>query len=157
MLQEPTELGTVRAFIDDRDTAMAALSMLGETPSAFGADVLYDVWVGTRGRNETTWLAEQLVFSPEVRKAASEALKVTLTLRTTEDCERAKELLPWALEHADTRSLRQLKRLLTKRGCGKQGREDCFACLRVLDRETNAVSVAQVIATARKRRPPKTR
>src|SRR5690606_26425164 len=127
----------LRAFIDDRDTALQALGMLGQTPSSAGADVLYDVWVGTRSRTETTWLAEQLVFSPEVRKRASRALQVALDLRTTEDCESLKNLLTDASDHADARSARLLARLRAKRGCGERGRDDCYACLRELDKNTD--------------------
>jgi hypothetical protein len=157
VLEDPAELAALRALITDRDTALLALTALADPPTAAGADVLYDVWVGTRGRSETTWLAEQLVFSPEVRQAASRALQVTLALRSTEDCEEVKALLPEAQEHGDVRSLRLLKRLLGKRGCGKNGREDCFACLRPLDRDDEAVSVADALAAAKRRPAPRTR
>jgi hypothetical protein len=143
----------LKAFIDDRDTAVAALEVAAGLPGTAGPDMLYETWVGTRGRNETTWLAEQLVYTQAVRSRASEALKVALDLRAAdEDCEAVLEILPRAAEHGDRRSARLLKRLLSKRGCGKRKRKDCYSCLRHLDRKRGAMNVRKARALVRTRR-----
>jgi hypothetical protein len=146
----------LRGFIADRDTAITALSIAASLPSGVGPDLVYDTWVGTPERSETTWLAEQLVYTASVKQHATEALSVALDLRRAEeDCEATAELLPRAAKHGDARSARLLKRLLSKRGCGDTGREDCYACLRPLDRQKGAVSVRTALARVRTRTAPR--
>ena len=59
-------------------------------PPPAAADFLYAVWTKTRGRSDATRLAEQLVYTKEVRRNASPALEVALKLRKEEDCEALK-------------------------------------------------------------------
>jgi hypothetical protein len=159
--KHPDELAdkitTVRDFIEDRDTAIAALQLLAELPGELSADVIYDVWVGTRGRNDTTWLAEQLCHTEAVRSKASMALQVALALRSTEECEPIRDLLPQVAEHGDQRSSRLVAKLLKRRGCGDRGRKDCFKCLRPLDRDRKAIGVRTALAHVRSRRAPHVR
>jgi hypothetical protein len=116
---------------------------------------LYDVWIGTRERTETTALASELVYSEEVKKKASPALAVVLELRQEENCEKVIELLPRAREHADRRAIGQLKKLQLRRGCGDDELDDCYPCLRTLDFEQGAVGVKTVLTAARRRLAPK--
>ncbi len=112
----------------DRDTAVVALQLLAKMKSAESADAIYQTWVGTRGRNETTILAEALVMSDAVRARASEALKVALDLRDTAECPAMEKVVTRAIEHGDSRSLLLLGRLTRKTRCN-DGDDDCYACL----------------------------
>ena len=155
LLEDKEQVARLRELVDDRDTGRPALSLLAELPGPLGPDLLYDVWIGTRERTETTALAEELVYSEEVRNKASPALQLVLALRREENCEKVIELLPIAREHADRRAIGQLKRLLLRRGCGDDELDDCYPCLRTLDFEQGAVGVKTALTAARRRLPPK--
>jgi hypothetical protein len=155
LLKDKEQVARLRELVDDRDTARPALSLIAELPGPLGPDLLYDVWIGTRERTETTALAEELVYSEEVRSKASPALQIVLELRQEENCEKVIELLPRAREHADRRAIGQLKRLQLRRGCGDDERDDCYPCLRTLDYEQGTVGVKTALTVARRRLPPK--
>jgi hypothetical protein len=158
LLEDRGVLDKLRGFIHDRDTAIRALATIAEVPGEIGPDILYDVWIGTRDRNETTWLAEQLVYSESVLEKASKPLQVALALRAAErNCEATRDLLSRAAEYGDQRSARPLQKLLIKRGCGDKGFDDCYGCLRSLDRDPKALGVRQALSFARGRRAPKMR
>jgi hypothetical protein len=91
---------------------------------------VYEVWTGTRERTEVTSLAQALVYSSDVRPKASPALAVALDLRAAESCEENRRLLPIAERDGDRRSLHLLVKLRKVRGCGANGRMDCYGCLR---------------------------
>lgn len=126
-------LRRLKEFFNDRDTTLAAATILAELPGPDGADVLYAAWVGTPDRNETTMLAEALVYSPDVRSKASPALAAALDLRQAESCEDYLAVVPRAARDGDSRSLHLLGQLTRTAGCGPRGGRDCFACLRPLD------------------------
>jgi len=102
--------------------------------------VIYDVWIGTKERTETTQLAQELVLSKGVRAKASPALAVALDLRDDPSCEAASRIVDRAIEHGDRRSLRLLGNLTLRRGCGPRKSEDCYACLRGDHRLTDAIT-----------------
>ena len=135
------------AQVVDPRVAVDALRVIATLPGTIGPDLLYQVWTGTRDRNDATVLAESLVSSAAVRARASEALSVALDLRRAEECQEMVSILPRAIEHGDRRSLRLLGRLLGKRGCGARQTEDCYACLRGNDQLTEAIDAV-------KQRPP---
>lgn len=155
LLEDPKQVARLKEFLSDRETTNQAALVLLELDSPLGPDLLYDVWVGTKGRNETTTLAEELVRTKEFRSKASPALGVALDLRNLEDCESAKELLPKAAEHGDRRSLHLLGKLVSKRGCGPQKRDDCYACLRSLEDDEKAIDLMDAMKAVRSRPAPK--
>ncbi|MEB2313087.1 MAG: hypothetical protein OZ928_14650, partial [Polyangiaceae bacterium] len=126
-----------------------AQRIFASLPGSEGADLLYEVWTGTRQRTPATELAESLVWSKEVRGRASPALALALELRAPTSCEDAQKLLAKALELGDRRAVPLLVRLTVKRGCGESKREDCYPCLRA---DKNAV--ADAVKAARGRPPP---
>src|SRR5690606_12066621 len=70
------------AYARDPRTAPDALATLSELPGKVGPDLLYELWTGTKKSTDTTQLARELVYKPEVRSRASSALKVALELRS---------------------------------------------------------------------------
>jgi hypothetical protein len=147
--EDPDVLRRLHEATKNPELAREALRMLA-TASGHGAvDVIYEVWVGTRGKTPTTQLAKELVFTKEVRAKASPALAVALDLRSTKDCEETKAIVQRAIEHADRRSVRLLGKLSLRYGCGPRKNQDCYACLRGEHLITDAITAA------RKRPTPK--
>jgi hypothetical protein len=132
----------------DREVSTDTLAMLASLPGDVGPDLLYEIWTGTRGRNETTELAEQLLHTKDLRPKASKALSIALDIRETEDCDTMAKLLQAAIEDGDRRSLVPIVRLNNKRGCGEKKRDDCWPCIR----DTNLLKDA-VVATRSRRAP----
>jgi hypothetical protein len=148
LANDPKKLLVLKAAVYQRDTWLVALEAMAALPGPVGPDLLYRSWTATKARTDATKLAEELVYSKDVRSKASEALSIALDLRAAETCEASKALLPRATEHGDHRSLGELARLLQTRGCGPKKLDDCNACLR----EGSALDDA--IAAAKKRTPP---
>jgi len=135
-------------YTKDPRTATEALSILASLRTPMAADMLYEVWVGTRAKNDTTQLAKRLLYTEQVRESVSEALAVALDLRAATSCEEVAEILPRAEEHGDRRSLMLLGKLNFRYGCGRRGGQDCYSCLR----GTSAINDA--IAAVRRRPAP---
>jgi hypothetical protein len=145
----PDTLQRLLEFVANQRTATEALKVVADLPGSIGPDILYEIWTGTRQRNETTRLAEELVYSREVRAKASPALLVALDLRRAEDCDVVATILPRAIQHGDSRSLRMLAKLVRRRGCGPRKSKDCYPCLGDGELITDAINAV------RKRRAPK--
>jgi hypothetical protein len=146
---DPDVMKRLREATKDRELARDALRIMASLPGPTPVDVIYDVWIGTKGRTPTTQLAEALVFTKEVRAKASPALAVALDLRQSGTCEQVKPVVMRAIEHGDRRSLRLLGKLTLRYGCGKGKAKDCWECLRGEDTITDAINAA------RKRPAPK--
>ncbi len=130
LMKDAATLGQLRQFSQNGPLAPDALSTIAGLPGPQAPDLLYSIWVSTRERTTTTELADRLVHSSEVRKKASEALKVALDLRGTKDCSNVMEVLARAEAHGDRRLLRPLAKMMRRTGCGTKGTSDCFPCLR---------------------------
>ena len=148
LAEDPEVIVRLRGAAEDIELSRDALRILASLPGPQSADIVYQTWVGTSQRTRTTELAEELVYGKEVRSKASPALAVALDLRRAATCEQVAEILPRAVEHGDRRALHLLGRLVSRRGCGKGKREDCYPCLR----DGNAL--ADAIKAARERQPP---
>lgn len=135
-------------FVTDRGTYMEALAALAQVPSSLAADLLYEIWTGTKKSNEVTRLAKDLVYTKDVRSRASDALAVALDLRDAESCQDNQSAVRRALDYGDRRSFHLLGRLLSTRGCGPDKADDCYPCLRDTDR------VQQALEAVRSRKPP---
>lgn len=149
LAKDKASQGELLRLASDPDTAREALAAMTQLEAPIGADLLYEVWTGTAGRNDTTELARTLVYSTDVRPKASAALSVALELRSAESCPQYQSALPKALKDGDRRALHLLTKLLNKRGCGPKKNEDCFACLREQPDELTAT-----INAVKSRRPP---
>lgn len=123
-------------FARNRELSTETLEAVARLGTEEAVDFLYEIWVGTPKRTDTTQLAEELVMSKDLRKKASPALGVALDLRSVDKdgpCAETKKLVFQAEKVGDVRSLHLLGRLGNKRGCGTSGRDDCYACLRKPD------------------------
>ncbi|MBX3181109.1 MAG: serine/threonine protein kinase [Polyangiaceae bacterium] len=138
----------VRVAAGRADSGNLAIAIAERHLGGVGADLLYDVWVATKAKNEQTQLARSVLFTPEMQAKASPALKAALELREAATCQDYKKVLPAITLHGDTRTIRVLQRLTERRGCGFLKRGDCYPCLR----SDNALSDA--IAAAKKRPEP---
>lgn len=120
----------IEELADDREVGNDMLKMLASLPGPVGPDLLYTVWAHTHHKTDTTELAEELLYSKDVRPKASPALSVSLDLRTETDCGKMKKLLETAEKQGDRRSVVPILKLNDKHGCGPKKRADCWACLR---------------------------
>ncbi len=117
-------------FVHDRATSRVMLELLSELPSPRALDVLYEVWIGSKDRNETTQLAEALLLAKDVRKRASGALDMALLLRDKPtDCVEIQRLVEQAIREGDRRSSNQLVTTAARQNCGPGGDKDCVTCL----------------------------
>jgi hypothetical protein len=116
-----------------------------------GPDLLYEVWTSTPKRTDSTTLAEALLRHPTVHARASKALLAAIDLRSATDCSAAQAALPRVVEQGDRRSLAPLARLMNRRGCGPNKKQDCWPCLRA----DKGKAIADAINTVRKRAEPK--
>ncbi len=120
----------IRELAADREVGDYMLSTLAKLPGPVGPDLLYSIWAHTHRKTDTTELAEQLLYSKDVRSKVSEPLSIALDLRTEKDCNKMSKLLERAEQKGDRRSLVPILKLNVKRGCGPKKIADCWACLR---------------------------
>ncbi len=80
---------------------------------------------------------------------------MTLALLHAKECDEFKTLLPQVAEQGDRRALPPLIKLANKRGCGDTKQDDCYACLRDLDKDKKAIDLGDAITAAKRRAPPK--
>ena len=88
-----------------------ALKLADDHLKSRGADILYEVWVGTKARTPITQLANELVGRADVRGKASASLSIALDLREAKSCDDYHALLPRAVRHGDRRTAPLLSRL----------------------------------------------
>jgi hypothetical protein len=99
-----------------------------------GADLVYAVneaIISGRVPKVDQKAVRQLLDSSALQNQASPGLKLALALDDPKKgCQAYKALLPGAVDSADARSLRALRKLAYNRGCGFLGLQDCYSCLR---------------------------
>jgi hypothetical protein len=154
LLKNHDQVQRLRDFLADRETANQAAEVIIDLPGTVGPDLLFEA-TGSKSQRDTAQLAEDLLASKEVRAKASPALAVTLDLQSAKECEEFKNLLPKVGEQGDRRALPALIKLANKRGCGDTGKDDCYACIRDLDKDKQAVDLGDAISAAKRRAPPK--
>jgi serine/threonine-protein kinase len=120
----------IRRAVDAPETRVRALELAAKRLGSAGADLLFDVWIGTNAKTPATRAAREWLDSPSVREHASPALKVALQIREAKGCAALQELLPKLTQDGDERSLKSLRRLQANTGCGFLDLEDCYPCLR---------------------------
>lgn len=154
LLKKPDQLQRLRDFLADRETATQAAEVVISLPGTLGPDLLYETMTG-KTKNETAQLAEELLATKAVREKASPAVLVAVDLKRAEACDAAKDLLPRIAEQGDRRMLPLLAKLVSKRGCGPAKLDDCYACLRPLDKDKDATNLGKAIKAVSKRPAPK--
>jgi hypothetical protein len=112
------------------ETMLLAFSHLLGWPGSTGPDVLYAVWEKAPGGNRAASLAQQLLHSADQRSKATPALITALDLRSATTCDDYLRVLPAVQRDGDQRCSATLRALKHTDGCGDDGQQDCFACLR---------------------------
>ena len=129
-LDDPKARTLALEFVRDRSTSRAMLEILSDLPSAHALDLLYEVWIGSKDRNETTQFAEALLLAKDVRKRASGPLELGLALREKPtDCSEIRKLVEQAIRDGDRRASNQLVTTAARQNCGPNGDRDCVKCL----------------------------
>ncbi|MEN9581797.1 MAG: hypothetical protein RJA70_4806, partial [Pseudomonadota bacterium] len=109
--EDPILRREIWAAAKEPPTAELALKLAAKYLGATGADLLYKVWVETKEVTPATTLAKTLVYSPEVRAAASPALALLLDWREAEGCDKLGSLLERASISGDYRATVLLARM----------------------------------------------
>jgi len=129
----PLPAASVSRFVDfaaSPETTLAAFQELTGWSGSTGPDVLYAVWERAAGGSRAASLAQQLLYSADQRAKATPALVTALDLRSATTCDDYLRVLPAVLRDGDQRSLATLRSLRHADGCGADGKQDCYACLR---------------------------
>lgn len=124
------------------ETMLAAFQEVTQWPGSTGPDLLYAVWEKAAGGSRAASLAQQLLYSADQRAKASPALQVALDLRAATSCDDYLRVLPAVVRDGDQRSSATLRYLGHSDGCGTDGKQDCYPCLRegqLLDNALEAV------------------
>jgi hypothetical protein len=118
-------------LIKDRTTSVQALELLARMATPAALDVLYEVWIGSKDRTDTTRLAEALLLAADVRPHAGPALELALALRDRPtDCDQIRKLVETALQLGDRRSAMLLVRAAARTDCTKGSSTiQCMLCL----------------------------
>ena len=132
----------IKELLRDREVVSELLRAYAEMKSKAGPDLLYAALTSVRD-DETERLAEELLYSKDVRAKASRELSVLLDLRKVEKCEEAPPVLERAKLVGDRRALATLMRFHAKRGCGEKKLDDCWPCLREGDLLKDATVAVQ--------------
>lgn len=144
LVKEDKELAErYKALMNDRDITIDAMYIIAQLPGPTGPDLLYKVIADSYKENEQTKVADELLYSKEVRANASFALGALLDLRKAEKCEDALKAVEKVKQHGDRRAFNPLMRMHQKRGCGEKNLEDCWPCLREGDLLKDATLEAQ--------------
>ena len=130
LAKDPNLQADLLGYAVDPDTAAEALAAMSQAPAPIGPDLLYEVWSSRLTAPGTAELARSLLYSRDVRPAASPALAAVLALRGAEGCEATQAALVKAQTDGDRRAISALTKLTSRRGCGATKRDDCYPCLR---------------------------
>jgi hypothetical protein len=109
---------------------LATFQELTEWASPNGPDALYAVWERAPGGSRAASLAQQLLYSADQRSKATPALLTALDLRSAASCDDYLRVLPTVLRNGDQRCSATLRAIEHTDGCGSDGQQDCYACLR---------------------------
>jgi hypothetical protein len=130
------------------ETMLPAFQHLAHSPGARGPEILYAVWEKAPGGSRAASLAQQLLQSADQRAKEAPALRTVLDLRAATTCEDYLRVLPAVLRDGDQRCSATLRALKHTDGCGDDGQQDCYACLR------DNTLLDDALAAVEKRQPP---
>jgi hypothetical protein len=129
-LAQPNLTNRFLGYATSPETMLAAFADLLAWPGSAGPEVLYAVWEKAPGGSRAASLAQQLLHSEDQRNKATPALRTALDLRSATSCEDYQSVLPAVQRDGDQRCSATLRALKHRDGCGDDGQQDCFACLR---------------------------
>jgi hypothetical protein len=141
-LSQPNLTNRFLGYATSPETMLVAFTDLLAWPGSAGPEVLYAVWEKAPGGSRAASLAQQLLHSEDQRGKATPALRTALDLRSATTCEDYLRVLPAVQRDGDQRCSATLRALKHRDGCGDDGQQDCFACLRdgkLLDEALTAI------------------
>jgi hypothetical protein len=142
--REKDTVSRIREYARDHAMAIDVLEMLASLEGAVGPDLIFRIDRDRLVRDkDTKQLAEDLLYSSDVRPKASPALSVVLDLDVAEACEEVAKILERAKQHGDKRAEAAMGRFWMKRGCGENKALDCWPCLRNNDLLKDAAAEAR--------------
>lgn len=146
LLTDKDTRAKLAAFIEDQSTSLEALGLLARVATPEALDMLYQAWIGSRQRTETTRMAEALLLTSDVRSRAAPALALALALRDRpSECQEIRQLVDTALQHGDRRSAMLLVRTAGRKDCD-DGRS-VTACIRCVDSPNKMRTAIRVAAS----------
>ena len=134
--QDETLLADIRRTAVESLAYEEAMRLAAHHLGELGLDILYDVYVSTRGKKELSRInnrAKQFLDDSSVKEHASQALSVVFELERAfrgRNCGLARKAVLRAIEHGDERALPALRQFNDSRGCGLLRLADCWGCLR---------------------------
>ena len=114
-----------------------------EHQSDLGLEMLFQVTRRYTKDQAISEFAQMLLASEAVYRRASPALRVAIDAFDVNDCGGARKLLRRAMKVADNRAVRPLSKFAQTIGCGENGAEDCYPCLREDELLGDALRAAQ--------------
>jgi serine/threonine-protein kinase len=112
------------------ESADTAFAMLESDLGTRGVDYLYWLAYDSKAAAKYTLRAARALSRKEVRERGSPALRIACDLRAANGCEAKHRLLARARADADARTLRLLRPLFARKGCGFLKLGDCWKCMR---------------------------
>lgn len=125
------------------ETMLPSFELLSRWAGPAGPDLIYAIWEKAPGGSRSATLAHQLLHSSDQRAKASAALTTALDLRAARTCDDYLRVLPAVIRAGDQRCSPTLRALEHQDGCGDDGRQDCYACLREGTELADALSAVQ--------------
>jgi hypothetical protein len=144
----PNRMAHFITYAISPETMLPAFRQLSDWPGSRGPDILFAVWEKAPGGSRAASLAHQLLHSADQRAKATPALITALDLRAATTCEDYLHVLPAVLRDGDQRCSATLRALKHTDGCGDDGKQDCYACLR------DGTELTDAITAIEKRVPP---
>lgn len=106
----------VRGCLKQDETCDKMFTILTEGSGHHGPDILFKILIG-KGDTNAHRLTSRMLQTPDVQKRASKAMLVAYRLRTAKGCDERAALLSTAVQDGDSRALRELKLLDSRRNC----------------------------------------
>jgi hypothetical protein len=144
----PNRLAHFITYAISPETMLPAFRQLSDWPGSRGPDIIFAIWEKAPGGSRAATLAHQLLHSADQRAKATPALLTALDLRAATSCEDYLHVLPAVLRDGDQRCSATLRALKHTDGCGDDGKQDCYACLR------EGTELKDALTAIEKRVPP---
>jgi hypothetical protein len=125
----PVLLGRIVGYATSTETMLPTFELLSEWSGTRGPDVMYAIWEKA-GSSRAASLAHELLHSADQRAKATPALSAAVDLRAATTCDDYLSVLPAVVRSGDQRCVAALRTLKHTDGCGDDGKQDCYACLR---------------------------
>ncbi len=146
---------TFLRHVENPRTYREALLAMAENESWQGPDLIYLAMRTYRSNKDIVSFARALLLTDPIYKYASPALTVVIDAETMPEaptssfeCQQVRHLAERAYEDADNRAVSHMARFARTTGCGSDGQEDCYPCLR------DDGLLVDALRSAKGRRPP---